>query len=921
MITARQYKYVAIFAIFAVLFASQLVPVVKASAGSSRSCTLNSTCTVGEFLYDDNYSPINIEDICTLTTRDPDGTLLHDNQSMALSPNDDGWYSYSFTAPATTGYYRASVCCTVGSEHLCIDKSFEVTAANEGATSSEIASAVWLYSDRTLSGFGNMAFDVWNYSGRSLTTFGSLVTNIWDSASRTLTGTQATKIENIGTDTGDLTEIKKKVNENRLLLEKLVNEPIIQNFIEEDEPDISKKLDETKVVTGQLYINDQYVESKVAQLVSKWRVTSASEMLDVLMDVEGVLGESGDSDSHDTVFGAVNWLSSNWNWRQISDINDQTVSISRSITRSKDILATSGKNQAVYQELNGLSAKFDSMNGVIGQSTDKATDVTLHSKIKETQNIAQVLDDRQSEVEKMLTGFNGEDKSLSVNIDQIKKKIFAVNKVPKAQMVLVSNDKDVPISKLLKNKLLGLRAVVIANKKLLAKGTQNPLANTWLEEGSIVFKSLITNPSTLISQDVPLKYYLPAEVREEDILEIDSGLTKGYDAEKNQYFVEGKFTLKPGETKTLSVRVEDIWVITEAEVESLRKQSEELVKPLEKTSFYAQGVTFKTDIAVSLDKIVVLQKAAITPEQQIRAYREASLELTKVTEVMGELQALVTQSGNTGTLLGFVGGAQTLAVWGLIIIMSAGFVFLALYMKVIAGSHKGKPREKSGKKDSEKPIATTNGYSKSGSLVKIAFSMFVVAIISALLSGLFVKHTLVKDTHSDTPALSENKDEPQEEVMSAEDEKVSDGSGGQDIVKIVGVSGSRVIVYSAPNEDSEVVTNITTEKEAVKVEEDDDWVRIAFDLEGVILEGWVKADNVVTKEVETTGETSGNVVILDTPTGWLRVRKTPEGAEISKAKVGETFELLGVEAGWYQIILTDDSTGWISKEYSEIVSE
>ena len=77
----------------------------------------------------------------------------------------------------------------------------------------------------------------------------------------------------------------------------------------------------------------------------------------------------------------------------------------------------------------------------------------------------------------------------------------------------------------------------------------------------------------------------------------------------------------------------------------------------------------------------------------------------------------------------------------------------------------------------------------------------------------------------------------------------------------------------------------------------------------------------VTKEAENETETGGNVVILDTPTGWLRVRNTPDGAEVSKVNVGETLELLGVESGWYRIKLADDSSGWISKEYSEIVSE
>jgi hypothetical protein len=39
-------------------------------------------------------------------------------------------------------------------------------------------------------------------------------------------------------------------------------------------------------------------------------------------------------------------------------------------------------------------------------------------------------------------------------------------------------------------------------------------------------------------------------------------------------------------------------------------------------------------------------------------------------------------------LFGFVGGVQALAVWGLVVILVAGFVFLAIYLRMIAG----KPR-------------------------------------------------------------------------------------------------------------------------------------------------------------------------------------------------------------------------------------
>jgi hypothetical protein len=62
-----------------------------------------------------------------------------------------------------------------------------------------------------------------------------------------------------------------------------------------------------------------------------------------------------------------------------------------------------------------------------------------------------------------------------------------------------------------------------------------------------------------------------------------------------------------------------------------------------------------------------------------------------------------------------------------------------------------------------------------------------------------------------------------------------------------------------------------------------------------------------------------SVVILDTPTGFLRVRQTASigAAEIGRVKPGEKLELVEEAGGWYLIKLTDGTKGWISAEYAQ----
>lgn len=61
------------------------------------------------------------------------------------------------------------------------------------------------------------------------------------------------------------------------------------------------------------------------------------------------------------------------------------------------------------------------------------------------------------------------------------------------------------------------------------------------------------------------------------------------------------------------------------------------------------------------------------------------------------------------------------------------------------------------------------------------------------------------------------------------------------------------------------------------------------------------------------------VEILDTPTGWLRVREEASTAsdEIAKVNPGEKYPFTDEESGWIKITLSDGSEGWISGRYAE----
>lgn len=61
------------------------------------------------------------------------------------------------------------------------------------------------------------------------------------------------------------------------------------------------------------------------------------------------------------------------------------------------------------------------------------------------------------------------------------------------------------------------------------------------------------------------------------------------------------------------------------------------------------------------------------------------------------------------------------------------------------------------------------------------------------------------------------------------------------------------------------------------------------------------------------------VLILDTPTGFLRVRETYNlsGAIITTVSPGDTFPLISEQAGWFEIKLSSGSAGWVSSQYAK----
>lgn len=835
-------KLVALLLATAVVFPTN----TSAVAGGLQVCEPSSSCEVGEFLFDDDYNPITGA-TCTITSKYPDASAFLTSQAM--TGESDGWYGHTFTAPTTEGLYRTQVCCTSGSDFLCIDKGFEVREAADSVSidNNAIAEAVWGYSNRTLSSFGTLTRDIWLSSTRTLTTL---------TVEESSTSTTDIASED------DLSDIQATVQENRLLLEELVNKPIIETTLEDDQADLGQKLDETRSISNQLYANTQYIRSKASSITAKWNSFTDDELINSLQDLAQVVGKPGDSKANSTMLGGVSWITKAWGWGSAESLEGEISTLASSIDSSILDITTRGRSTYAYNDVKSIVGKLDSIEDLVGDSTADTPDKTLFGKLREVTRLANALDQQNADLSDLLVEWEGSSEGERRDaLNSISNKVSPLNRISQLEKYLTTADSSI-VGKDLKNKAFAIGGVIESNKKVLANNSGQAVAFTWLELGSIVFKSVIINPSSLISQNAHLEYFLPPEIEEEHIKKQDQGVDVQYDVERDQWKVKGDFELEPNETITVAVSTEDIWEITPEHIASLQRQMEEYMKALEGTAYYAQAITLKADIDVALEKATALQAKAVTPEQRIRAYREAQVELDGVFGLVDQLKELVTQVSSDSSMLAYVGGAQTMSVWGIAIIIIASVVFLAIYMKTLHQKpRKTSPRgtdnvQKHKKHDKQDHPPFIFGQPNWRIFAGGALGLL---IFGGLVSGI-TAYIVTKTVQTETANIADQIVDPAENVLSErdfksdteetivdedKDEDEETSFGGQDIVRIEVPEDSSLNVRSGPSLTAAIIFNLKFSTEAIRISEEDGFVEVVIHIgeEGEDkVEGFVHSD-------------------------------------------------------------------------------
>jgi len=199
------------------------------------------------------------------------------------------------------------------------------------------------------------------------------------------------------------------------------------------------------------------------------------------------------------------------------------------------------------------------------------------------------------------------------------------------------------------------------------------LALLALAEASITLKITVVNPSS-IKQSVPVKVYLPVEVKPEDII-FKEDLEIAYDTQLGSHYVFGEYQLEPKGVLEKEIEISDVWIISDIDLESLRQEAKKIKASAEKTDVAQSIDLIYNAIDKRINEINQMQKVAPTsPPQHISDYRYCANLLEAVKSDLVKARTLLSQVPARPGL--------TATVWKIIIfvIIFLGVLGLASYI-------------------------------------------------------------------------------------------------------------------------------------------------------------------------------------------------------------------------------------------------
>lgn len=839
---------------FLFYFCFALTPSVLAGSIDYQRCEPDNDCLLGEYVFDNDGNPVG-QQACTIYIKNPSGGTVAEN--LAMSFESDGWHSYTFSSSGPEGLYRSLMCCTVDSDSACLDKSFVlgtsfeslndiqadtqfirkstfdfIGLADAGSTNATLIDAELTETDNYWNNY-TLAIMTGGNAGeeRSITDF--------DSASHTLS----------------FSAFPQTINANDKYVLRRDSRLIFGIWNSAD-----RTLTSAVNVAGDIWNNSTRTLSSIGSLASDfWSDSFAPTRSLTSKSLSGGENLSTESDSEALKNEIVTQIgTTETNLSSVGEsLKDELVA--EIATVDFTVTETGEKVDEVLIDLENIEGKIDALSTAdsgIAELIEKWGDYNAEELVSKLNNIYE-------EVEKISTA------EIDDKISDLSKKV----------------NENLDETKSLQNKAIEIRAMIALNRSLIEN---KPTVKTFYEWGSVVLKMVAANPSET-KQIIEFRSALPKEIKPEDVINKSEGLRLEFDAENDRWFATASVELAGKKSETKFVEVRDIWKISDEEMESLRRESEGLAKPLENTAFFAQSVTIQNDINARLDKVKMIQgQDSITPEEHIMNFRENKIEIETVKKDLENLKKLVSDTSSGDNFKGSLLGVSTTMTWSIILMVIVGVGVLLIFLVVALRGRNEVVYERNENidfKNMQKGVKKKTAYlpeevenisnlpEKKILFKRIAWDALIFIVVVLALGAVFLLYRnrgiFSSNQKNNVELKIENK--PEESIVPEE--------------------------------------NIVPE-EVSKPEED-------------IMPEDLLAEPIPEKGVASQDKTSvvEKIKIKETETGWLNVREEPslEAKILEKVLVGDELESLEKQEDWIKIKTKDGKEGWVSDQYVEIM--
>lgn len=256
----------------------------------------------------------------------------------------------------------------------------------------------------------------------------------------------------------------------------------------------------------------------------------------------------------------------------------------------------------------------------------------------------------------------------------------------------------------------------------------------------LVLKLLVVNPSETEVKEFEIKSPLPPEVKPEHVLDAD-GLKVDYDSQGGNFILVGKVTLKPKESITKRVLLEDVWLIAPERLSAIRREINDVFQKIEDTPYGDRGRVLGQSIERRLVEIEESQEQAfLSPVQHINRYRDNLKKLEQIEVDLVSMRQLMVMAalnpqaptaapllpagGEPGGEPGQPGGGLPLATaWKIIFMILGvlGFISLSFFLiwqrqvrAQVAKQSAAKPEPPAGQGGNGRPASSTTSEARPG---------------------------------------------------------------------------------------------------------------------------------------------------------------------------------------------------------------